>query len=251
MNRKSARHRWVSALPVAAMFLTRLPVRAPQANLSGAAAAFPLVGLAVGAAGGVAYWLALLAGLPPLAGALAAVAATVLVTGALHEDGMADMADGMAGRTPEEAVAIMRDSGIGGYGVLALIFSVGLRVSAVAALGDPLAVAAAMAVAGALSRAAMAAPMRWMRTASGSGLAASAGRPEILDVLLGLAIAVALALILAGAAAMLAMTCAAAVAAFAVAALAQRRLRGYTGDCLGAVQQAAEVAGLLAVTAVT
>ena len=250
MNRDSGQHRWVSALPVAAMFLTRLPIRAPQTTLSGAVAAFPLVGLAVGALGGGAYWLALLVGLPPLACAFAAVGATVLTTGALHEDGLADMADGMAGRTPDDAIAIMRDSRTGGYGVLAMIFSVGLRVSAIAALGDPLVVAAAMTSAGALSRAAMPVPMRWMRTASGSGLAASAGRPETLDVFLGLFIAVFLTLILAGASAMPAMAGAAAFAAYGIAALAHRRLRGYTGDCLGAVQQAAEIAALLALAAV-
>ncbi|MDH3229672.1 MAG: adenosylcobinamide-GDP ribazoletransferase [Alphaproteobacteria bacterium] len=250
-QRESGPHRWLSALPVAAMFLTRLPVRAPNTGLAGAAVAFPVVGLLVGALGGGAYGLAWLAGLPALACAFLGVCATVAVTGALHEDGLADMADGLAGGTPEDAIRLMRDSRIGGYGVLALIFSVGLRAAALAALAGPLAVIVAMASAGALSRAAMPAVMRTLPPASGTGLAAAAGRPDGLDVFLAVGIAVFLALSVLGALPALAMAGAAFIAAGAVAALARRRLGGYTGDVLGAVQQAAEIAGLLAIAAVT
>ena len=250
-QRDSGPHRWRSALPVAAMFLTRLPVRAADTDLAGAAVAFPLVGLLVGALGGGAYWLGWLAGLPPLACAFAAVGATVAVTGALHEDGLADMADGLAGRTPDDAIRIMRDSRTGGYGVLALIFGVGLRVSALAALAEPLAVILAMAAAGALSRAAMPAVMRALPPASMTGLAAATGKPDGLDVFLAIGFAVVLGFVVLGPAPALAMTGAALIAVWAIAALARRRLGGYTGDVLGAVQQAVEIAGLLAVAAVT
>lgn len=249
MSDDSGPRRWVSALPVAAMFLTRLPLRAPQSRLAGAVAAFPVIGLGVGALGGGAYWLALLASLPILACALIAVLVTVIATGALHEDGLSDMADGMAGKTLEESIGIMRDSRTGSYGVLAVIFSVGLRVAAIVALGEPLVVLAAMAASGALSRAAMPIVMRIMRTASGHGLAASAGRPAALDVLLGIVIAGCLAYFLLGPMAAI-MAGGAITGMCAVAAIAHRRLRGYTGDCLGAVQQTADIAGLLALTAV-
>lgn len=249
-QRESGPHRWLSALPVAAMFLTRLPVRAPDTGLAGAAVAFPVVGLLVGALGGAAYWFAWLTGLPALVCAFIGICATIVATGALHEDGLADMADGLAGRTPDDAIRIMRDSCTGGYGVLALIFSVGLRVSALAALADPLAVVLAMVSVGALSRAAMPAVMRGLPPASMTGLAAAAGRPDGLDVFLAVGIAVFLALVSTGPGPGLAMTGAALIAGWATAALARRRLGGYTGDSLGAVQQAAEIAGLLAITAV-
>ena len=242
--------RWLSAPAVAAMFLTRLPVRGPQAELAGAVVAFPLVGILVGALGGGAFWLAALAGLPPLASALVALAATAILTGALHEDGLADAADGLAGRTAEDAIRIMRDSRTGGYGVLALIFGVGLRVSALAALAEPLAVILAMAAAGALSRAAMPAVMRALPPASMTGLAAATGKPDGLDVFLAIGFALVLGFVVLGPAPALAMTGAALIAVWAIAALARRRLGGYTGDVLGAVQQAVEIAGLLAIAAV-
>jgi adenosylcobinamide-GDP ribazoletransferase len=231
------------------MFLTRLPVRAPDTGLAGAAVAFPVIGLIVGALGGAAYGLGWLAGLPALACAFIGVCATAVVTGALHEDGLADMADGLAGRTKEDAIRIMRDSRTGGYGVLALIFSVGLRVAALAALADPLAVVIAMASVGALSRAAMPAVMRVLPPASVTGLAAAAGRPNGLDVFLAVGIAVLLAVVGLGPGPALVTMCAAFVAAWMAAALARRRLDGYTGDSLGAVQQATEIAGLLAIAA--
>lgn len=241
--------RWLAAPAVAAMFLTRLPVRAPTMPLADAAAAFPLAGLLVGALGGGGYWLATLIGLPPLASALIALAATATVTGALHEDGLADAADGLAGRSPQQSIDIMRDSRTGGYGVLAMVFSVGLRAAALSALADPFIVLAAMAGAGAVSRAAMPPVMRSLPRASESGLGASAGRPAALDSWAGVGLASVMALILLGPVAAFAGIMAAAIATITVAALARRRLGGYTGDVLGAVQQMAEIAALLALAA--
>jgi len=232
------------------MFLTRLPVRAPQAVLADAAIAFPLVGALVGLLGGGVFWLAALAGLPPLASALLALAVTATATGALHEDGLADAADGLAGRTREDSIRIMRDSRTGGYGVLAMIFSVGLRAAALAALSGPMTVLFALVVAGAASRAAMPAVMLGMPRATDIGVGASAGKPAGADVLAGIGIAIVLALVLPGAAAGLMTLTAAAAGAAAVAILALRRLGGYTGDILGAVQQMAEIAALLALAAV-
>lgn len=242
-------HRWLSALPVAAKFLTRLPAKASDAGLAGASAAFPVVGVVVGLLGGAAYWLAWFVGLPALVCAFLAVAATVVVTGALHEDGLADMADGLAGRTADEAIRVMRDSHTGAYGALALIFSVGLRVAALAALADPPAVVSAMVATGAASRAAMPAVMRLMTPASATGLGAAAGQPEVLDIFVALGIAGLLAGLALGPTTTLALAGATFLAASSVAALARRRLGGYTGDVLGAVQQAAEIGGLLALAA--
>jgi adenosylcobinamide-GDP ribazoletransferase len=181
----------------------------------------------------------------PLAAGLA-VGAGVLVTGGLHEDGLADTADGLGGgATPERALEIMRDSRIGSYAGLALVFSVMLRWAALAGLA-PADGALALVVAHGVSRAAippvlLAAPYA---RASGlaSGLAGAVTRPEAaVAVLLGLATAM-----LAGPACGLAAFAAAAGAAGAMLAILLRRLGGYTGDGLGAVQQVAEIAVLLA-----
>src|SRR5579864_6859060 len=110
---------WPDDLLIAAAFLTRMPIPTPAVlpgRLAQASWAFPLVGVGVG--------------LPTLAAALIAVAGTAALTGALHEDGLADTADGFGGgATPEAKLTIMRDSRNGAYGVLALIFSVALRAA--------------------------------------------------------------------------------------------------------------------------
>jgi adenosylcobinamide-GDP ribazoletransferase len=96
------------------------------------------VGALVGACGALAYWGAAAVGLPPFVAGVLAVAATLLVTGALHEDGLADTADGFgAGVTRERKLEIMRDSRIGTYGVAALVLSILLRAGAVASLVEP------------------------------------------------------------------------------------------------------------------
>ena len=133
---------WWRDTRLAAAFLTRLPL-APEGAGSGkaladAARAFPIVGAAVGLAAGAALSVASWLGLHPLACALVGLAVAALVTGALHEDGLADVADGFGGgRTRAAKLKIMRDSRIGAYGVLALVFSVGLRAAALAGLPGP------------------------------------------------------------------------------------------------------------------
>ena len=219
---------------VAVRFLTRLPLGRPgyPDRLGDVVWCFPLVGVFIGACVGGSLWLAQAGGLSPALAGFMGVAVGLVLTGALHEDGLADMADGF-GAPPDHALAAMRDSGLGVWGVLALVVTVPVRAFALAAAGPLSAVAAH-----ALSRAAMAAPMHWMRPARGDGLAAGAGRASAWPALvIGTAVGV---------------VCgwqalpAAAVAAFAVAWLAQRRFGGYTGDVLGGVQQASEVAILLA-----
>lgn len=244
---------WLADLHLAAAFLTRLPL--PDCGpyrpggLARAMRMFPLVGAALGAAGGGVYALAALA-LPPLPAALLAVLAGVLLTGALHEDGLADTADGLGARGGRERrLEVMRDSRSGAYGVLALVFSVGLRASALAALASPLAVLGALAAAAALSRAMVPAAMQVMPPARADGLGAGAGVPDATvaatAALFGLGAAMA-GLGLQGA---LAAAFAALLAAFALRALALRALGGYTGDVLGAIVQAVEIAVLLAAVA--
>ena len=238
---------------VAAAFLTRLPVASRGAGgleaLAAASAAFPVVGAAIGLLSGGTCAVALMLGLGPWLAAVLAVACQVLVTGALHEDGLADLADGLGGGGDREAkLAIMRDSRIGTFGVIALVLALAARIAAVAALagaGAGLATAA-LVVAAAASRAAMAWPMRLLPPARSDGLAAAAGTPALGGLIAGSLIAAALALALIGAAGLAALA-AAALGAFIVARLAERQIGGQTGDVLGAAQVAAEIACLIVI----
>jgi adenosylcobinamide-GDP ribazoletransferase len=251
---------WWRDLRTAAGFLTLLPGRPSGEGarqdaafsdgfLGGAVAMFPLVGAAVGVAAGTVLLFAHALGLPPLVAAFLALAALVLLTGALHEDGLGDVADGFGGgRTTGDKLRIMRDSRVGTYGVIAVVFSLGLRVAAVAALPAVLGAVAIIAAA-ALSRAMLPAILRWLPPARPAGMGAEAGRPRVQAVVAAAIIGGLVALITLGPVIALAAATLAAVGAAAVALLAWRQIGGHTGDVCGAAQQAAEVAALLAVVA--
>ena len=238
-------------LKVALVFLTRVPVpiggTVSMRDLARTVYLFPLVGVAVGAVGGIAFWLASRLELPPVVGACLAVAVMVGVTGALHEDGLADTADALgAGSDRERALGIMRDSRIGTFGTLALILTMVARLAIVTGLAQIERVAPALIAAAAFSRAVIPVVMLLQPTARASGLAAAVGAPEPFRVWVAVAlgIAVALAVLPDGRAFSGLMTAAVAAALCAVAL--GRRFGGCTGDTLGAVQQTAEVAFLIA-----
>lgn len=237
---------------VACVFLTRLPLRLAHGvglrDLADAVYMFPAVGVLVGLAGGIAYLVATGLGLPTLPASVLAVAAMVAVTGGLHEDGLADTADAIgAGDDREKALAVMRDSRIGTYGALALILVLVARLSALSSFWEPGFFLRAAVAGAAASRAAMPVVMLLQPSARASGLAASAGRPDPARVWAGIGLALALALLLLPAAAVLKAVAAAALTAAAAAAWLGRRFGGCTGDTLGAIQQLAELAFLLAV----
>ncbi len=241
---------WWNDLRVATVFLTRIPLGAPKKKVKGAVAAamraFPLVGGALGVAGGVAYGLAAWLGLSPLPSAFLALAAIVVLSGAMHEDGLADTVDGfIGGSDKKKRLAIMHDSFIGAYGVLALIFSVGIRVAVLASLADPGQVAAALIAAQAISRAGLPVIVSNMKPARRSGLAVAAGRPGQDRVYASVALGAALTLLFLGPVAGLFALLAVAAAIVAMMALSRHFVGGYTGDVLGATQQACEVAVLL------
>jgi adenosylcobinamide-GDP ribazoletransferase len=238
---------------VALAFLTRLPVRQGQvwrdADLAGSVPLFPLVGALIGLAGGLAYALALGLGLPPWPAAALALATSIGATGALHEDGLADVADGWGGgRTREDKLRIMRDPRIGSYGTIALTLALLARAGALVALADPLQVMTALITAGAVSRAALPPVMIGLPQARSDGLAALAGRPHPLRATAAALIAALAAAALLGPSAPAALV-AGAVGALAVALLARHQIGGYTGDVLGAVQQLAEVGVLFGAAA--
>lgn len=244
---------WLDDLRLAAGFLTRLlppPDDGAARPLAEAVRAFPLIGAGLGLGAGLVYGLAVALGLPPALAAVAALAVLIAATGALHEDGLADSADGLGGgATPAAKLAIMRDSHIGAYGVIALTLGLIARVAALAALAEPGLVLAALVVAGAASRVAISLVMLRLPCARSDGLGVRAGKPGQRDVVVGGGIALVIAIPALGFTAALAALIIAAGAALAVAGHARRQIGGYTGDILGAVQQVAEIAILFTLVA--
>ncbi|MBM3533406.1 MAG: adenosylcobinamide-GDP ribazoletransferase [Alphaproteobacteria bacterium] len=228
-------------------FLTRLPIRLETPlPLAAAARGFPLAGTLIGGIAAAVFALAAWMGVPSLLAALLAVGAAIAATGALHEDGLADSADGLfSGASRERALEIMRDSRIGTFGALALILSVGLRASALSVLAEGAAVLIAVH---ALSRAWLPWLMRNGELARTDGLAAGAGKPEAEAVLWAAGLGLAVAAIAIGPGPALLAAAVSAASALGVSALARRRLGGYTGDTLGAAEQAAEIGAFLALT---
>lgn len=232
---------------LAFVLLTRLPLpQLPEgAFTQGARAvwAYPLVGLIVGGAGALIGQMAVWAGLPLLASSALAICMMMLMTGAMHEDGLADVCDGFwGGFAPPRRLEIMRDSQIGTYGVLALALVTLLRVSAIAALlsvGWVAVVAAAV-----VSRAMMPICMYALPHARGDGLSHSVGKPPLSAVVAAAVIGGVVLMICLGAVGLLALLASAGVATGMIA-LAQRKIGGQTGDVLGALQQCGEVVILL------
>ncbi len=221
----------------ALQLLTRLPVgRLPAAE--GGAWAWPVVGMLLGAIAGGVDWAARLLGCPPALAAAWTLAAQVLLTGGLHEDGLADTADGFGGgATAARKLDIMRDSRIGSFGALALVLSLAVRGTAIAGIAAP---GVALIVAGALGRAAMVLARLSSPPARPDGMAARlpAPRAGTSAVALGLAAVCALVLVPARMAALL--LAATAAISLGMARLAVRQVGGHTGDVLGAVEVATE-----------
>jgi adenosylcobinamide-GDP ribazoletransferase len=231
-------------------FLTRLKLT-PPAPIAGAEVAraswtFPVIGAGIGLLGAIVYWLAHGLGLDPLLGGTLTVAATMLVTGALHEDGLADTADGFGGgQTAARKLEIMRDSSIGAYGAAALILSFLLRAGAIASIAEPGLVALALIAAHGGARATLPIFMRRVPRAREDGLSAQAGAPPQQSAAIAVAIGAALLWLCLGFGGAL-VTLILLVAALALAGwLANNQIGGQTGDVLGAVEQLSEVLILL------
>jgi adenosylcobinamide-GDP ribazoletransferase len=237
-------------LKASVVFLTRLPFVAATpvtgSTLARAAWAFPLAGLVVGLIGAFVYGLSHKLGLPPWPAAALAIAATMLATGCLHEDGLADTADGFGGgRTRERKLEIMRDSHIGAYGVCALLLSVILRAGALSSFANAhLAVWSLIAAHGA-ARAAMPALMLLLPPARSDGLSFDAGRPPLQSAAAAAVLGfVILAICLHPGRGLLALIFLA-VAVAVMAWLSRSQIGGQSGDVLGALEQVSEIVVLL------
>jgi adenosylcobinamide-GDP ribazoletransferase len=243
-------------LLAAFMLLTRLPVArfAPlgtSTDLGGCVWAFPVVGLVVNGLGGLVYWLAHRLGMPPLPAAAWTLAATTIATGALHDDGLADTADGFGGgATPARKLEIMRDSHIGSYGALALLLSVVVRAAAIAALGDPLRVMLVLCLSGMLGRGGILVLLLALRPARDDGMGAAIGKTRVSRAVVGLALAIVASLLVLPMLSAIAIIAAVLVASVTVAKLAHAQIGGYTGDVLGAVEVITECVVLTAAATV-
>ena len=250
---------WLQELREAVAFYTRVPARWLGAENSGQAAVSlaqamrmaPLAGVLVGAVGAIVLALAATATGSFLVAAVSAVAATMLITGALHEDGLADMADALAGTTPHRRLEIMRDSRIGTFGATALCMSILLRVALIAMIAEAGGMAAAVLVliaAHAVSRGfALWLPYS-LPAARKSGAAVAFGRPDERVFLEAILIALLIAFITAASVADIVATGVAvlvsALVVFCATLVAERLFGGQTGDLSGATQQLAEIAFL-------
>ncbi|MEI2296967.1 adenosylcobinamide-GDP ribazoletransferase [Ensifer sp. MJa1] len=236
-------------------FLSRIPMPdrhfvGYDGRLSRTVRAFPLAGLliALPSAAIAAALMALQAS--SLFSAFVVVTIQALVTGALHEDGLGDTADGFGGgRDREAALTIMKDSRIGTYGAVALILSFGLRVSALASilpLFTPLGAGMVILGAAALSRAAMVWHWAHLPPARSGGVAAAAGEPQPGATRLALAFGLLAAMLLFYFAKVPPLGLVATLFAWFVVIkgfdrLAARKIGGHTGDTIGATQQLTEI----------
>jgi adenosylcobinamide-GDP ribazoletransferase len=240
---------WLDDLRVAVAFLTRVPMPHPEgpcpAHFARIHRVFPVVGAAIGAVVGLIYLGLSALGLPNLSAAALTLGAGALLTGSLHEDGLADVADGFGGGRDKAAkLEIMRDSRLGTYGALVLLVSFAAKLSALATLPKA-AILPSLIAAHALARGTLPALAVTMPYARADGLAAAGGRPEASMA----AVAAALVLLIAVASLplreALGSVLFAVVGALGVAVLAKRQIGGQTGDVLGAAEQVAETAVLL------
>ena len=228
-------------LRAALMLLTRLPawrpIEGPAPDLSASIWAYPLVGFLVGGLSASVFIAADRLGVPRPLAAILAVTVSVLLTGAFHEDGLADTADGLGGGlTRERKLEIMRDSRIGTYGTLAIVLSLAIRITSLATLADVATAASALASIGAVSRGSIVLLLAVLPPARSDGMAAVAAPPSLPVTLLGLALAIGSVAFWPPRQAMV-LVAATLLGTGLSFRLANKQLGGYTGDLLGAGQQ--------------
>ena len=238
----------------AVQLLTRWPVRVSGVfsaeRFAAATRYYALTGALIGAFAGAVYWLAHLV-FPASLAVILSTAATLLATGAIHEDGLADTCDGLGGgATRERTLEIMRDSRLGTCGVAGLGLMLGTKVLALSALPSE-AVPWLLVAAHAASRSSAVLVMATSTYVRGEGIAERlAGSIPLASVALALATgaaAVCVLLVVAPPIVLLAGIVGLAAGHLAMRAAYERKLGGYTGDCLGGVQQASEIGMYLGV----
>ena len=239
-------------LRLAVMLLTRLPagqLATPAPSFAHAAWAYPLVGVPIGLLSGVVFCAASTLNVPGLAAAILAIGAAVMATGAMHEDGLADVADGFGGGgEPVRKLEIMRDSRVGTYGVVAVFLAIGILAASIGSTGASWDVIFAFVAVAAVSRAMMLVPMTFLPPARADGLGSQAvlTGPWPLLTALGIAVLLSLPVFVSALVAIWVMG----MVAFGVMVLARRQIGGQSGDVLGATQKLTEVAGWVTFAAI-
>lgn len=237
----------------AAMLLTRLPVPWPQEETPETARsywAFPLIGVAVAAMAAIPAGVLLSFGLPPLAAAVMILALIAFLTGGMHHDGLADVADGLGGRDPESRLRIMRDSSIGSFGTLALIMITAISAACLAAIASTGAMALihAMISTAAMSRAMMAVQRHLHTTPDENGLANMTGQPSALTAVTAVLAGTVIVVSFSGINAAIMIVLAGLIITVLLGQYLRHLIGGVNGDGLGATQQLTE-ASMLAVLA--
>ena len=231
----------------AAQFLTRVPIRLrTEPDLAAAVPWFPVVGAVIGTAVGLSA-VGLMEVVPASVAAAVAIIVGMMITGAFHEDGLADTADALGGTTPQRRREILKDSRHGSYGVAAMCSTIVLRIVCVASLG-PAAAFAGLVSAHTLGRGAAVATMMIARPAPHEGLGADytrvlSRRAAAAGVLAALALAGAVSGWWVGP-----LVFATSLGAAAVIRIAHRAFGGISGDLLGAVEQVGECLVLIVVS---
>ena len=253
---------WGIATAICLRFWSRLPVPLLPGESDGHAIpdfrevprALPFAALVITAPAALIALGAGLAGLSGFIVAALALTALALTTGAFHEDGLADSADGLfGGHTVERRLEIMKDSRVGSYGVVALVLSFGLRAAAIAALAGvltPSGLGMALLGVAAASRTAMVWHWSLLPPARRDGVAASVGEPDrtatVIALTSGILIAALLLLPHASLLSLVLSLIAAIAAALVFNRIALRKIGGHTGDTIGATQQLTEMSVLFA-----
>lgn len=240
----------VGQLHLALVFLTRLPLphlREPVAPVGRSLWAAPLVGFLIGV-GMAAVWIgALTLGLSAAVAAGLALGAGILLTGGLHEDGLADVADGFWGSPHRDRrLEILRDSRLGAYGALALVMGLGLRWAALSGASPQVGIVACL-VAPVLGRATLPLTLALLPPARPDGLGAGAGQIPGWAVSVAWTLAGGIAMAVAGAPGLQAATLSG-VLLLGWCWLSWRKIGGQTGDVLGAGAVLAEILSLIWLT---
>ncbi|AZV21416.1 MULTISPECIES: adenosylcobinamide-GDP ribazoletransferase [unclassified Mesorhizobium] len=238
----------VDDIALCLVFFTRLPLPVFDfrgRSLAAAIWAAPIAGLVVGLIGAIVFATAERFGLAMGPAAALALVATVLTTGCLHEDGLSDVSDGFGGgKSRGRKLEIMRDSRIGTYGAAALGLSLLIRWSALSEFVDPTQALFALIAAHAASRGLLGAFMHLLPSARVDGLSADAGTVSQETAIAGAVLgAIPLLLLGLGGAIFALILLGLLFAAFR--ALCLNQIDGQTGDTIGALQQASEIAVLL------
>jgi adenosylcobinamide-GDP ribazoletransferase len=239
----------VADLRIGISLCTRLPIGPTETigegDVARASWTFPIAGLLVGVAGALVYGVAIRVNVGAQPAAALALAATLLFTGAMHEDGLADTADALGGNSRERKLDIMRDSRIGTFGACALAISLLVRWSTLADIAEPRFVAVALVCAHIAARACVPAFMHMVPPARPDGLSSGAGQPPVASVVTALLLGIVSLLFAFGPTGTMVTLLLLLLIAILLARLAIRQFGGQTGDVLGALEQACEAAVLL------